>query len=78
MTCCDRIDAYHARMEQVLTCDCQGFDATGLATLREDAAVIAGIIAHPGVAGCGRKSGCSDVARRAEERAEVPAGQDFR
>jgi len=37
----DRMNAYHAEMEVVLAKDYGGFDAAGLGTLREDAAVLA-------------------------------------
>ncbi len=47
----DRMNAYHAKMEDVLAKDYGGFDAAGLGTLREDAAVLAylaaDIAAHP-------------------------------
>ncbi len=47
----DRMNAYHAKMEEVLGKDYSGFDAAGLGALREDAAVLAylaaGIKAHP-------------------------------
>lgn len=47
----DRMNAYHARMEEVLGRDYGGFDAAGLGALREDAAVLAwlaaDIKAHP-------------------------------
>jgi hypothetical protein len=47
----DRMNAYHAKMEAVLSTDYQGFDAAGLGRLREDAAVLAflaaDIVAHP-------------------------------
>ena len=47
----DRMNAYHAKMEEVLGRDYGGFDAAGLGTLREDAAVLAflaaDIEAHP-------------------------------
>ncbi len=47
----DRMNAYHARMEEVLGKDYGGLDAAGLGTLREDAAVLAflaaDIQAHP-------------------------------
>ena len=47
----DRMNAYHAKMEEVLTRDYGGFDAAGLGALREDAAVLAylaaDIKAHP-------------------------------
>ena len=49
----DRMNAYHAKMEEVLTSDYSGFDAAGLGALREDAAVLAylaaDIKAHPPV-----------------------------
>ena len=37
----DRMNAYHAKMEEVLGKDYGGFDAAGLGALREDAAVLA-------------------------------------
>ena len=37
----DRMNAYHAKMEDVLGKDYSGFDAAGLGALREDAAVLA-------------------------------------
>lgn len=40
----DRMNAYHAKMEQVLGRDYDGFSATGLGELREDAAVLAYLI----------------------------------
>ena len=47
----DRMNAYHAKMEDVLGKDYSGFDAAGLGALREDAAVLAflaaDIKAHP-------------------------------
>jgi hypothetical protein len=47
----DRMNAYHAKMEQILAKDYGGFSATGLGDLREDAAVLAylaaDIAAHP-------------------------------
>jgi hypothetical protein len=47
----DRMNAYHARMEAVLTADYGAFDAAGLRRLGEDAAVLAylaaDIAAHP-------------------------------
>ena len=47
----DRMNAYHAWMETILTKDYAGFSAEGLAELREDAAVLAylaaDIAAHP-------------------------------
>jgi hypothetical protein len=47
----DRMNAYHAKMEDVLAKDYSGFDAAGLGALREDAAVLAflaaDIEAHP-------------------------------
>lgn len=47
----DRMNAYHVRMEAVLTADYGGFDAAGLRRLGEDAAVLAylaaDIAAHP-------------------------------
>lgn len=47
----DRMNAYHAKMEEVLARDYGGFDAAGLGLLREDAAVLAylagDIGAHP-------------------------------
>jgi hypothetical protein len=47
----DRMNAYHAKMEDVLAKDYSGFDAAGLGALREDAAVLAflaaDIKAHP-------------------------------
>lgn len=47
----DRMNAYHAKMEQVLAKDYSGFNAAGLGELREDAAVLAYLIsdisAHP-------------------------------
>ena len=47
----DRMNAYHAKMEEVLTRNYGGFDAAGLGSLREDAAVLgylaADIKAHP-------------------------------
>lgn len=47
----DRMNAYHAKMEEVLGKDYGGFDAAGLGALREDAAVLtwlaADISAHP-------------------------------
>jgi hypothetical protein len=47
----DRMNAYHAKMEDVLAKDYGGFDAAGLGALREDAAVLAflaaDIEAHP-------------------------------
>ena len=47
----DRMNAYHAKMEEVLARDYTGFDAAGMGLLREDAAVLdylAGQIAgHP-------------------------------
>ncbi len=49
----DRMNAYHAKMEDVLGKDYSGFDAAGLGILREDAAVLAylaaDIKAHPPV-----------------------------
>ena len=49
----DRMNAYHAKMEDVLGKDYGGFDAAGLGTLGEDAAVLAylaaDISAHPPV-----------------------------
>ncbi len=47
----DRMNAYHAKMEEVLGKDYSGFDAVGLATLGGDAAVLAylaaDVSAHP-------------------------------
>ena len=47
----DRMNAYHAKMEDVFAKDYSGFDAAGLATLGEDTAVLAylaaDISAHP-------------------------------
>ncbi len=49
----DRMNAYHAKMEEVLGKDYGGFDSAGLGALREDAAVLAflaaDIKAHPPV-----------------------------
>ncbi len=49
----DRMNAYHAKMEDVLAKDYSGFDAAGLTALGEDAAVLAylaaDIKAHPPV-----------------------------
>lgn len=49
----DRMNAYHAKMEEVLGKDYGGFDAAGMALLGEDAAVLAylaaDIKAHPPV-----------------------------
>ena len=47
----DRMNAYHAMMEEILAKDYGGFDAAGLGTLREDAAVLTFLVvdisAHP-------------------------------
>ena len=47
----DRMNAYHAKMEQILGKTYGGFDAAGFGELREDAAVLAhlaaDIAAHP-------------------------------
>ncbi len=47
----DRMNAYHAKMEDILAMDYSGFDAAGLGLLREDGAVLAylaaDIEAHP-------------------------------
>lgn len=47
----DRMNAYHAKMEEVLGRDYSGFDAAGLGILREDAGVLAYLAAtvadHP-------------------------------
>ncbi len=49
----DRMNAYHAKMEELLGKDYSGFDAAGLGSLREDAAVLAYLAAdiktHPPV-----------------------------
>jgi hypothetical protein len=37
----DRMNAYHAKMEEMLSKDYSGFDASGLGSFREDAAVLA-------------------------------------
>ncbi len=42
----DRMNAYHAKMEDVLAKNYTGFDASGLSTLREDAAVLAYLFAE--------------------------------
>lgn len=42
----DRMNAYHARMEEILARDYGGFDAAGVGMLREDAAVLAYLAAQ--------------------------------
>lgn len=54
----DRMNAYHSKMEEVLAKNYNGFDAAGLAALREDAAVLAylytDIAARPPADGVGK------------------------
>ena len=83
----DRMNAYHAWMETILGKDYGGFDAAGLAVLREDAAVLAylaaDIAAHPPVeAADPAYQGLLDAVsasvaalRQAAEAADAPAAK---